>query len=192
MLGLNISANAIRAFAQLLPPCFQPKLYRGWSKGGVGKVSNGIFWTQPLFTNLITIKFDFVSVILFHRKLCILHRTVTFAGCHNGIGIMSEKFAKIDINRTSGPAILHRGSNPHKINHNLFFAASVLHFYFLKKRARQANSLAELNVTSKIIVELGSPGHSGHKRQKGELTTSSSRGTMSLSTSIGTSRSSSS
>ena len=77
-------------------------------------------------------------------------------------------------------------------NHNLFFAASVLHFYFLKKRARQANSLAELNVTSKIIVELGSPGHSGHKRQKGELTTSSSRGTMSLSTSIGTSSSSSS
>ena len=78
-------------------------------------MSNGIFWTQPLFTNLITIKFDFVSVILFHRKLCILHRTVTFAGCHNGIGIMSEKFAKIDINRTSGPAILHRGSNLHKI-----------------------------------------------------------------------------
>ena len=131
MLGLKISANAIRAFAQLLPPCFQPKLYRGWSKGGVGKVSNGIFWTQPLFTNLIHIQYIQSNLISF-QWFCF---TENYAFCIElsplQVAIMGLELCQRNLPKsisTEHPAPPFCTADPTRTkyrnsshNHNLFF-----------------------------------------------------------------------
>ena len=126
MLGLNISANAIRVFAQLLPPCFQPKLYRGWSKGWVGKVSGGIFGPNPclqiwLQSNLISFQwFCFTENYAFCIELSPLQ--VAIMGlelCQRNLpkSISTEHpappFCTADPTRTKYRISSH--------NHNLFF-----------------------------------------------------------------------